>query len=76
MLAAPIRGGEPQRHFGSPRRKKERLFVCLRRRALGRTEEEPRGGLPERRFAGGEAGLQWRRPTIFRRRAIVKRIRT
>jgi hypothetical protein len=57
-------------------RKKERLFVCLRRRALGRTREEPRGGLPERRFAGGEAGLQWRRPTIFRRRAIVKRIRT
>jgi hypothetical protein len=26
-------------------------------------------GLPERRSAGGEAGLQWRRPTIFRRRA-------
>jgi hypothetical protein len=26
-------------------------------------------GLPERRFAGGAAGLQWRRPTIFRRRA-------
>ena len=62
-------GGEPQRHFGSPRRKKERLFVCLRRRALGRTEEEPRGGLPERRFAGGEAGFARRRPTIFRRRA-------
>ena len=59
----------------APRRKKERLFVCLRRRALGRTEE-PRCGLPERRFAGGEAGLQWRRPTIFRRRAIVQRIRT
>ena len=67
--AAPIRGGEPQGHSGSaaPRRKEERLFVCGG--GVPQPEKSRACGLPERRFAGGEAGLQWRRPAIFRRRA-------
>ncbi len=65
--AAPIRGGELQRHFGSPApRRKEGLFVCGD--GMPQPEKSRACGLPERRSAGGEAGLQWRRPTIFRRR--------
>ena len=73
--AAPIRGGEPQRHFGSaaPRRKEEGLFVCGD--GVPQPEKSRACGLPERRFAGGEAGLQWRRPTIFRRRPNPSRRR-
>ena len=70
MLAAPIRGGETQRHFGSfaPRRKEGAAFRLPAPACLSRKRSRA-CGLPERRFAGGEAGLQWRRPTIFRRRA-------
>ena len=45
---------------------RKRLFVCGD--GMPQPEKSRACGLPERRFAGGEAGLQWRRPTIFRRR--------
>ena len=67
MIAAPIRGGEIQRQFGSPApSRKEGLFVCGD--GMPQPEKSRACGLPERRSAGGEGGLQWRRPTIFRRR--------
>ena len=57
----------------APRRKEEGLFVCGD--GVPQPEKSRACGLPERRSAGGEAGLQWRRPTIFRRRADHQRTR-
>ncbi len=67
----PLRSAavSPTGHPGlaAPRRKEEGLFVCGG--GVLQPEKSRACGLPERRSAGGETGLQWRRPAIFRRRA-------
>jgi hypothetical protein len=50
----------------APRRRRA-AFVCGG--GVPQPEKSRACGLPERRSAGGAAGLQWRRPAIFRRRA-------
>jgi hypothetical protein len=70
MIAAPICGVEPlviSIYRRRARRREERLAV-VRADGVSKPEKSRARGLPEWRFAGGEAGLQWRRPTIFRRR--------
>ena len=64
-----------QPHFGSLGAAPEGRRACGAAAGASAGERSRACGLPERRSAGGDAGLQWRRPTIFRRRADRPRVR-